>query len=147
MYTTQMISILANKQSIVYIKFDTGAVYTVLSFEALFHGITLKEKENFVKKLKNKKIKDNTFYSATKGEMKGYNVKLCNVNLGGVLLETFCFWLIINMNHPLALLGDDFISCCNVSHKCDSDFIIENFSSDLYNNTEQIPIRRGRLTA
>lgn len=48
MYTTQMISILANKQNIVYIKFDTGAAYTVLSFEALFHSAALKEKEYFI---------------------------------------------------------------------------------------------------
>jgi hypothetical protein len=48
-----------------------------------------------------------------------------------VLIKDFYFYLTLEGRNTLALLGNDFISCCDFRHLINGDIIIDNFDNVL----------------
>ena len=128
-----------NKKEYLAIKFDTGAVNTVLSFSALvgnpkFLGIS---EDKFVEQLKNMRgITTKTFKAANGKTMIGYLCCAKDVIIGGCKFDKFFYYLICNIERNLALLGDDFISCCSFEHKVNSNIEITHFDTKHYKINE-----------
>ena len=64
--------------------------------------------------------------------MIGYLCNATDVKVNSTILKQFYYYLIFNVEHKIALLGDDFISCCTFVHSANSDIIIQAFDSDNY---------------
>lgn len=130
-YHIKLLNLINNKVTV--FKFDTGAINTIISFEALVDGKMLKQidKQNFMNSLR-KNIPTKDFRSASGNYMKGFLCKATDVKIGDAILSKFYYYLVFNINHKIALLGDDFISCCNFIHESNSDIIINDFDDDNY---------------
>lgn len=64
-------------------------------------------------------------------KMVGYPCVINNIELSGVLLKEFYFYLCVGANNPdIALLGNDFLRFCDFNKEKNSD--IEITSIDLY---------------
>lgn len=126
------LSNLINNDSI-WFKFDTGAINTIVSLEALVNSKKLQsfDKKTFIANLR-KGTLTKDFTSASGNLMKGYLCKATDVRIGGTIFGQFYYYLIVDINHPIALLGDDFISCCNFVHETNSDIIINGFEDNNY---------------
>lgn len=128
-----------NKKEYLAIKFDTGAVNTVLSFSALvgnlkFLGISEDKFEEQIKKKVGIITKD--FKAANGKTMLGYLCCSQDVIIDGYKFDKFYYYLIFNIERKLALLGDDFISCCNFEHKVNSNIEITHFDTNHYKINE-----------
>lgn len=120
--------------NVIIIKFDTGAVNTVISLEALTNNKNI-DKNKLIKQLENSK-KSHIFKSASGNDMIGYLCNASNVKISGVNIKDFYYYLIVNTEQSLALLGDDFISCCSFNHSINSDIIINAFNDKLYKDKQ-----------
>ena len=141
---------------IIMIKLDTGATNTVISYEMLTRETTafpkdiskltddekntirrsIERKNRFVERLKDK-YEVSPFHSASGTPM--YGVLSCakNISLSGHLLKVpFYYYLILGIESPLALLGDDFIGCCDFSHKVNGNIKISYIDEQNYNNSK-----------
>ena len=112
-------------------KFDTGAVNTVVSIEALTAEPV--DKENFISAIKDCTVK-RTFKSASGNSMEGYLVRAEHVVLSGVKFNEIYYYLIVDVDRPVCLLGDDFISKCTFVHHKDGDIEITAFDSAGYHS-------------
>ena len=56
-----------------------------------------------------------------------------DVQIGNIHLKQFFFFLIVNVEHRIALLGDDFISASKMNHMdFGGNFIIYEFDQNRY---------------
>lgn len=55
---------------------------------------------------------------------------LHDIRLSDVCIKEFYFYLALDVNRPVSLLGDDFISCCKFEHEIGSDIIIHRYDED-----------------
>lgn len=106
------------------LKFDTGAVATVISIRELFNDISDSQIEAFQELFDNAGIVSQSFRSATGHEMRGYPCVLKNVKLSDESFEWFPFYLITNTDRKVALIGNDFITHCDFDHKADEDILL-----------------------
>ena len=61
-----------------------------------------------------------------------------NISISGHLLRTpFYYFLIVDIETPLALLGDDFISCCDFSHSVNGNIKITGIDEMLYRGSNE----------
>lgn len=126
------ISNLIDKDNI-WFKFDTGAINTVISLKALISTKKIQYVDkNSLKERLRVGIPTKPFKSASGDDMIGYLCKATNVEIDNVVLNQFYYYLTLNTEYPIALLGDDFISCCNFTHSTHSDIIIKSFDSANY---------------
>ena len=112
--------------------FDTGAVCTVLSVEALTSELV--DKETLCHKL-DQKARRRRFLSASGTEMHGYLVCAESMSLSDYPIDKFYYYLIVDVDDVVALLGDDFISCCDFHHQKKEDISIVDFDKHLYETT------------
>lgn len=122
------------EESSVLLKFDTGAAKTVISIGKLAGEIIPEEKlSNKLKTLLSKRpsITQVTFESASGNTITGIKACAKSVKLDGVLIPTFCYYLVFDVGKK-ALLGDDFISKCDFKHSKDGDICITSFDRDAY---------------
>ena len=112
--------------------FDTGAVCTVLSIEALTSDSV--DKEALCKKL-DKRAQRRRFLSASGTEMHGYLVCAEGMSLSDYPIDKFYYYLIVDVDDVVALLGDDLISCCDFHHQKRADIEIIDFDEQLYETT------------
>ena len=112
-------------------KFDTGAVRTVISIWSLFQHLSINTINRLKEGFENAGIKSKEFSSASGNELKGYPCVIHNAKLNGVVIKDFCFYLILDTRRKIALIGDDFVSCCDFHHIIDGDIVIDSFDSDL----------------
>lgn len=139
---------------IIMIKFDSGATNTVISYEMLTRETTsfpkdiskltndeidtikanIERKNRFIDRIK-EKHQLHPFHSASGTPMLGVLSKVNNISISGHLLRApFYYYLILDIESPLALLGDDFISCCDFSHKVNGDIKITYIDEKYYEN-------------
>lgn len=71
------------------------------------------------------------FTSASGHKMYGIRSIFHDVRISGVKLEKFYFYLLLGSNRPIALIGDDFISCCSFTHEPKQD-ILANIDLSYY---------------
>ena len=94
-------------------KFDTGSVATVISVDALKVNV---RKDRFISLLNERDVPVRIFHSASGNELMGYPVVAENVLISGQAIESFYYYLIVNVDYSISLLGDDFISSCEYAH-------------------------------
>lgn len=111
----------------IFLKFDTGAINTVIGIRVLFEYLSKNDFNKLLEALKESGIEAESFKSASGNELLGYPCVVHNVEISGEHFENFCFYLIINSDRNIALLGDDFISHCDFKHKKQGDIIISDF--------------------
>ena len=130
---------ICNKDLTLVMKFDTGAVHTVISLEAL--TMLRVDKEKFVENIKNRTV-HRKFKSASGNTMIGYLVLARDVLLSNTRVDEFYYYLIVNVEDSVGLLGDDFISKCTFHHNKDGDIEIEAFDNETYHNDMQCVSRQ-----
>lgn len=132
------ISNLLNSENndLIMFKFDTGAVQTIISIEALLDDIELENiDKNRIKITFENKFKTHiktVFKSASGTDMAGYLCKSRNVLVDETEFKEFFYYLTFDTNRKLALLGDDFISCCDFVHSAGNDILIRGFDRARY---------------
>lgn len=114
------------------LKWDTGAKYTVISIGALVKGFST----DAIEKLKeycevNSKSKEQ-FISATGHAFWGYQVKTDRAVLGETELNEFYYYLVIENQRDIALLGFDFIDNCRRLAESHGDISITGFDDEKY---------------
>lgn len=127
-----LLSFSGNIEDAISFKFDTGAVDTAISFEALLAGKRHQaDKEIFIQKLRSD-IPTKKFISASGDSMEGYLCEASDIFISGSMLPKFYYYLVLDVKKEVALLGDDFISCCGFRHNVKDSIIIESFDSSEY---------------
>jgi hypothetical protein len=113
-------------------KFDTGAINTVISLKRMVCG-----KEYYIKRI-NKYIADRgnvirkIFFSASGHELIGYLCKASFVEISGSMVNVFYYYLILDGERDISLLGNDFISACDFNHKRLQSIRIDYFDEKAY---------------
>ena len=102
----------------VLFKFDTGASFTSITLGSLIDAdkITKREQEILRKQILNLDYPHQPLISASDHEMTGILCYTKKIILSGQTFENFYFYLIPEF-YKKALLGADFISCCNFTHE------------------------------
>ncbi len=102
----------------VLFKFDTGASFTSITLGSLIDAdkITKREQEILRKQILNLDYPHQPLISASDHEMTGILCYTKKIILSGQMFENFYFYLIPEF-YKKALLGADFISCCNFTHE------------------------------
>ena len=109
--------------------FDTGAICSVLSIAAITDEPV--DKETLIKKLEDR-AKQRRFVSASGTQMHGYLVRASNMSLSGYPIDEFYYYLIVDVDEMVALLGNDFISCCSFTHEEKGDIEVNSFDKTIY---------------
>lgn len=121
------------------LKFDTGAKLTTISYAALFNSKFWGLKERI--KLKNiidtSSLLKQKFKAVFGEERIGTLCYIKNPKIGSYYIEKFYFYLTPDEVNPSALLGTDFISCCQWQCNIASDIIVTAFDYHRYNNPFQ----------
>lgn len=116
-------------------KFDTGATDTMITVNALFTNSKIAKKAVwFLNRCYSNKEKyaSKCLRAASGSKMKGI---LCSVNdfaFNGLKSFKFYFYLIFSTANPKALLGVDFIRCCDFNCKIGQDIEITKFYNGIY---------------
>lgn len=117
------------------IKFDTGAAHTVISI-GKFKGFI---SDKLISKAKDYLIENNyqpqKFLSATGNAFVGYPAHIDNIVIGNYKFPKFYYYIVIDRlfnNKQIAILGDNFIDCCDFSHKAHGNILISGFDFDAY---------------
>lgn len=119
--------------SSVYFKFDTGADHSIINVSSLFSSDYLAERVVlYVKELTEKKIGIPGAFRSVSGDFT--DGILCYVPDFKFNEEIFpfYFYLITSTAYKKALIGVDFISCCDFSCESGKDIIIEKFHNSRY---------------
>lgn len=112
----------------IFMKFDTGAVNTVIGLRTLFKYLSKNNLDKLLNMFEISGIHKEKFNSASGDALYGYPCVLHDVEVSGIRIKNFCFYIIVNDKRTLSLLGNDFISFCDFSHKKGEDIIITNYN-------------------
>lgn len=125
-----MVSGIRPDDDIVYVKFDTGAMNTVISINAIAGD---KDAQDQVREYIEKTgIPKEVFRSASGHEMTGVRVNAENVRFGNFLVPSFNYYLVLDVDTNVALLGDDFIRYCKFSHMVEGAVIVDKVDFSMY---------------
>ncbi|MBR0090677.1 MAG: hypothetical protein IJP92_03150 [Lachnospiraceae bacterium] len=111
-------------------KFDTGAVSTIIGIRTLFDTITEEQIIEFRKYFSEAQVKEQRFSVATGHKLHGYPCAFSDIMLSGEQIDWFPFYLIMDTDRKVALIGNDFITHCAFDHKPDDDIIIHGYQKD-----------------
>ena len=134
---------ISGRRTTIPMKFDTGAVCSVISLGALSMGSY--DIRGLAEALEYKASK-RIFMSASGNQMVGYRICADNVNMSGYYLKHFYYYLVLG-DIDTALLGDDFIQFCDFVHKKRENILIENFDQYSYEETSETSIQQSSLEA
>lgn len=109
--------------------FDTGAVNTAISLLAYYRGDV--DFTKLIKQLK-KCCPRKAFHTASGTPLDGYLVYAENVNIAGIPVERFYYYLLPELKFSTALIGDDFIKNCIFQHDLQGDIEIQYFDIAAY---------------
>ena len=115
-------------------KFDTGANKTVISSQLIFGDMT-QEQIDIIRKYCNEKVTPEIFTSASGHNIIGYPAILENVIIGDACIEHFFYYLILEdleNDRQIALLGNNFINCCEFSHQINGNIHLLHFDEEKY---------------
>lgn len=115
-------------------KFDTGATSTIITVNSLFENKELVAKAVLFLNdcFKKDKYISETARSASGTEMKGILCSINNFVFEGLQPFKFYFYLVFSTAYPKALLGVDFISCCDYSMLAGQDIEVSCFHESRY---------------
>lgn len=131
--------------SALYMKFDTGAMNTVISIWALTSDVGLAG--SVIERLRQRDFKSRVFQSASGNAMTGYRTRAENVCLSGFFVPVFYYYLLIDVKTNAALLGDDFLSCCDYHHTAKGDIEVIAWHEELYGDTEKTVFQQNEINA
>ena len=114
------------------IKFDPGANQSVISVDFLTDDLSEEQRKRFIELVKSKHTPRGDFVSASGRSFQGYLVHAKNVLVGGELFADFYYYLILENDRILALLGEDFLENCGYSHEPHGDIKITTFDFESY---------------
>lgn len=133
-YTLRLDNFSLGDTDTVFLKFDTGAVNTVIGVRVLFEYLSKNDLSTLIKSFEASSIEKQCFKSASGNDLSGYPCVVHNIEISGEHFDNFCFYLIVNSTRRIALLGDDFISHCDFKHNKQQDIIISDFDDKtMYN--------------
>lgn len=133
-FTVQIRGLGLNKRIYIPMKFDTGAINTVISLKRLICGRAynlsrineyVASKENIIKK---------KFFSASGHQLTGYLSRASNVEISGTMLKNFYYYIVIDGDREISLLGNDFIAACDFGHLKFENVKISCFDELSYTN-------------
>ena len=119
-------------KSILGLKWDSGAKYTVVSVKVLNSELSdedLKKIKQYCDAHSNHREQ---FLSASGHTFDGYLVTAHDVTIGKTVFPCFYYYLVIENKRDVALLGYDFTDCCKSSHNPHSDIIVTEFDDQSY---------------
>ena len=119
-------------ESILGIKWDSGAKYTVISVKVLNSDLSGEELENIKQYCDGHSNNREQFISASGHTFDGYLVTAHDVTIGHTVFPVFCYYLVVENQRDVALLGYDFTDCCRSSHDPHSDIIVTEFDDEGY---------------
>ena len=111
-------------------KFDTGAVSTIIGVRTLFDTITEEQIKEFRRYFSEAHVKEQEFSVATGHKLHGYPCAFSDIMLSDEHIEWFPFYLILDTDRKVALIGNDFITHCAFDHKPDDDIIIHDYRKE-----------------
>lgn len=114
------------------IKFDPGANQSIISVDFLTDDLSDDQKKRFIELIKARYTPKGEFISASGSPFQGYLVHAKNVLVGGELFADFYYYLILENDRILALLGEDFLDNCGYRHVPHGDIEIISFDFDAY---------------
>ncbi|MCR5053774.1 MAG: retropepsin-like domain-containing protein [Lachnospiraceae bacterium] len=120
----------------VQLKFDTGAINTVISSEVYYGSISDDVQKKIVSSLDLRKVKKKEFTSASGGTFVGYLVSANNFRMGDVIIPAFRYYMIIENKRTVALLGEDFIDACRYEHDSYGDVVIHEIDEKYFEDSE-----------
>lgn len=134
-FTVQIRGLGLNKKIYIPMKFDTGAINTVISLKRLICG-KIYDLSRINEYVANKKhIVKKTFFSASGHELAGYLSRASVVEISGTMVENFYYYVVIDSNREISLLGNDFIAACDFEHHKFESIKISCFDESSYTNT------------
>ena len=114
------------------IKFDPGAEQTVISVDFLTDGLSEDQKKKIIDLIKSKYTPDGNFISASGAPFKGYLVHAKDVMIGNEVFQHFFYYLILENDCIVALLGEDFLENCGYHHLPHGNIEINTFDDEAY---------------
>ena len=126
---------LCEKNNLTQFIFDTGAERTVISIEMICRGMSETVKRQFIDTLGSSKYSEKFSSVAKKSDIVGIPYKFNDVKIGNMRLQQLLCYVIFKSNKSIALLGDDFVSCCKYNHNYSEDIIVDGFDFDTYNKS------------
>lgn len=119
-------------ESILGLKWDSGAKYTVISVKVLNSELSDKDLESVKQYCDGHSSHREQFVSASGHTFDGYLVKANDVTIGNTVFPEFHYYLVVENQRNVALLGYDFTDCCKSSHDPHSDIIVTEFDDEGY---------------
>ncbi len=117
------------------IKFDTGAIETVVSIETITGALSDVKRKAIKQYISNKRITPKEFKSASGHPFYAYPSYMTNMIIGEFMFDKFFYFLVVDKlhkNRKIALLGDNFIDCCGFSKEPHDNIIISKFDLSSY---------------
>ena len=119
-------------ESILGIKWDSGAKYTVISVKVLNSDLSGEDLERIMQYCDAHSNHREQFISASGHSFDGYLVTARDVTIGNTVFPEFHYYLVVENQRDVALLGYDFTDCCKSSHDPHSDIIVTEFDDASY---------------
>ena len=113
-------------------KFDTGAVATTISLSSLCTDYDSQVDNCLLQHAKKRGLKPVHFTAANGTDVKCYRAYAKNVRVGNIIIPEFHYYVPVGVKRKSFLLGNDFISCCGFSHKCQGNILINSFNAEEY---------------
>lgn len=126
--------VINKKDCSVSLKFDTGAKRTVISIYALRDRWSLNQIKAIKDEFKKNNVKEEEFKSASGHKLYGYPCIAKNVKFDNIDFKEFYFFLVLDTDRKIALLGDDFISSSVFYHDEGGDIYVASINTESYKN-------------
>ena len=119
-------------ESVISIKWDSGAKYTVISARVFNSRLTDEDLEKIKTYCEEHSSHREKFVSATGHTFDGYLVKVHNATIGNTDFNDLYYYLVVENERDIALMGFDFIDNCKGSFEPHGDIIITEFDEERY---------------
>lgn len=108
--------------------FDSGASNTIISIKALYGDITDTQYKIIKNALESKGSTAKAFSSVKeKNDTPAMFCTLPAIKIGSIIIHNFPFYLMDNRERAIVLIGNDFLSSCDITQCKDSVLNIYNF--------------------
>lgn len=114
------------------VKFDPGANDTVISIDYFADDLSDSDREKLNEYMSENYKFTSVFTAASGSEFLGYLTYADNVTIGNTDFPRFYYYIIIENDRVIALLGEDFLDNCQYSHSFHGDIEITDFDFDSY---------------
>ena len=119
-------------ESILGLKWDSGAKHTVISVRVLKSDLLDDDLESVKGYCESNCKRKERFVSASGHSFDGYLITAHHVKVGNANLPEFHYYLVVENQRDVALLGYDFVDCCKSFHNPHDDIIVTEFDDEEY---------------